>query len=261
MSVKRKIHTEGRSELPKRQKPDTPPDAGWLRPGGIPAIPSGCDAKGPRSAPAFPPTGGGEGCSVCLCARVSSSLMSEPAPGSAGRQRNRAQPSLSRCSPAVGGLVPPASPAGQLGNPARPIAEPPRELAQLSPCPLPALAAMAPGNSSRNFSAPEARNGSGERGCAGLGEMRELGRGSPHSQPGPCRLQHPRADSGTGLRAPGGCGTLRAPIRAQTQPRPRRWPRQLRASRYLLAARLQIPAAGKGGTSPVRQEGSTGRMR
>nr|XP_030143108.3 melanin-concentrating hormone receptor 1-like isoform X2 [Taeniopygia guttata] len=72
--------------------------------------------------------------------------------GSAGRRRNRAQPSLSRCSPALGRLLPP-----------HPTAEPLRELVQLSPSRLPALAAMAPGNSSRNFSVPEARNGSAEK--------------------------------------------------------------------------------------------------
>ncbi|KAM6377180.1 melanin-concentrating hormone receptor 1-like isoform 2-T2 [Pluvialis apricaria] len=82
-----------------------------------------------------------------------------------------AQPSRSLCSLAAGGLLPPTlcsapvRPGGERGGGGHPIAaaDPPRELAQLSPSPAPGLSAMAPTNSSRNFSAPEGRNGSAEK--------------------------------------------------------------------------------------------------
>ncbi|XP_075297000.1 melanin-concentrating hormone receptor 1 isoform X2 [Opisthocomus hoazin] len=87
--------------------------------------------------------------------------MSEPAPGSAGRERSH-----SLCPPAAGGLLPPAlcpAPGEEKEGSPHAAADPPREFAQLSPSLAAGLAAMAPANSSRNFSAPEARNSSAEK--------------------------------------------------------------------------------------------------
>ncbi|XP_064251633.1 melanin-concentrating hormone receptor 1 isoform X2 [Passer domesticus] len=92
-------------------------------------------------------------------ARVSCSWMSEPARarrGGSGTERSRAS-----AAAAGSGRAPSSSSSSSFpaGGAAHPPAEPPGELAQLSP----SLAAMAPGNSSRNFSVPEARNGSAEK--------------------------------------------------------------------------------------------------
>lgn len=101
-------------------------------------------------------------------------------------ERSAAQPSRRLCSPAAEGLLPPTlcsapvCPGGERGSP-HPIvaADPPRELAQLSPSLPPGLTAMAPTNSSRNFTAPEARNGSGEQGLArGRGASPRRGAGA-----------------------------------------------------------------------------------
>lgn len=87
-------------------------------------------------------------------------------------EQSAAQPSRSLCSPAEGGLLPPALCRPRRGKrrPLHPIAaaDPPGELVQLSPSLPPGLIAMAPANSSRNFSAPETRNGSGEQGLRGV---------------------------------------------------------------------------------------------
>lgn len=127
----RKIHTEGRSELPKRQKSDTPPEAGERRLAGCdregadPAIASGCGARGhcPAPVPAplrpLPPAAARDARPRRVCPSQLL-LMSEPAPGSAGRQRNRAQPGLSRCGRAPSSRIPP----GKRGGPAHPA--PPR---------------------------------------------------------------------------------------------------------------------------------------
>ncbi|XP_039572173.1 melanin-concentrating hormone receptor 1 isoform X2 [Passer montanus] len=91
-------------------------------------------------------------------ARVSCCWMSEPARarrGGSGTERSRAS-----AAAAASGRAPSSSSSSfPAGGAAHPPAEPPGELAQLSP----SLAAMAPGNSSRNFSVPEARNGSAEK--------------------------------------------------------------------------------------------------
>ncbi|XP_077044445.1 melanin-concentrating hormone receptor 1-like isoform X2 [Agelaius phoeniceus] len=119
----------------------------------------------PRSAPAFlPPAAARDARPRRVCP---SQLLLDvrTCSGSAGRERHRAQPSSAAArrlwqggrAPSSSSRVPPGQRGGKRGPSQR------GELAQLSPSRLPALAAMAPGNSSRNFSAPEAQNGSAEK--------------------------------------------------------------------------------------------------
>lgn len=193
--------------------------------------------------------------------RVSCRLMSEPAPGSAGRERNRAQPSLSRCSPAVGGLLPPASRREGAGP--RPI-PPWSHRGNLHNFPRPGSRHSLPWPSA-TLPATSRRRRLRTAQVSGPGAMGDRERWGPLAPRPGCAAFSTRGRTAPGGRRDGlGAPGVRDPSRAPPAPKHSPAPPLATAARSqplpvgCQAANSGSPrvlAAGKGGTSPARQGG------